>query len=534
MSDTNGTAPTNRIHDARSQDVPLTNVEVELVKDLVHNAYVSREAWMKQFLDPRRNYYDECGYPRPGTETDWDFYDLYRRDSVAARVVEVMPKESWQTQPEVYESEDDETTPFEDAWDELVQSLRGKESQFKGPEGNPVWHYLSLVDVLSGIGSYGVLLLGFDDAKTDDDLRNEVKRGGKRKLHSLRAFPSVFAEVTEWDSSPASPRRGMPLRYQITFNDPKDSQSGMTAPSTSTVTVHWTRIVHVCDRYHQAVSSEWSAAPRMRPVLNEILGDQKITMTSPEAFWRSCINLLMLETHPTMGGDVKVNPDRLKTMMERIFGGMDRFGTLIGMSAKSVAPTVNDPTAHHTVQLERIALKLGMPVRILKGSERGELASSQDDGAWNDRLKQRQTQHITPCIIIPFVDRLQEYGVLPPCGDEDGYSVYWPDLESSTKAEKADISLKRVQALAAAIGGNVQALTGETHLLTTVLGYEDREAESMLKEAAEVKEMQQEEELAKQEEMIDRGLQADPALQQQADIQTAQAKAEQAPKFPPE
>lgn len=516
MSGSNGT--TRRV--PFPDDQPWNDEEVSFLRswgaDLVTNAYLSREAFVSKMMDPRRNYYDECGYPRPGRETDQDFYDLYRRDSLAARVVEVFPKECWQVPPEVYETEDDEATEFETAFDETCKGLRGEFSWARGEAGtNPLWQYLQLADVLSGVGSYGVILLGFDDVKDDQGLRKPVKRAkyGGRKLLSVRAFTSVQAEIVRWDTDPTSPRRGMPEAYNVTFNDFRDTSGHVSAPGTQTVEVHWTRCVHVVDRYHQAVSSEWAGAPRLRPVLNEVLGDQKVCMTSPEAFWRACVNLLMIETHPTLGGDVKINESALKNMMERIMNGMERYGVLRGLTAKSVAPTVNDPKPHHDVQLERISIKTGIPLRILKGSERGELSSAQDSGEWNARCAHRNSTYTSPGIVFPVTDRLIWAGVLPEPG-EDGYSCWWPDRESSTRMEKATMGLTRVQALAAAVQGNVAALTGEHHLLTTVLGYEEREAESMIKEAEQYQQDVQEEELAAQEAAIDRGLAPDPALDQ--------------------
>jgi len=105
-----------------------------------------------------------------------------------------------------------------------------------------------------------------------------------------------------------------------------------------------------------------------------------------------------------------------------------------------MAPTVVDPTAQIAVQIEAICIKLGIPIRIFKGSERGELASSQDDAAWNDRLRLRQMYYITPRIVIPFIDRLIMLGVL---SEPVGYSVTWDDLESTTKADKARIPSTR-------------------------------------------------------------------------------------------
>jgi hypothetical protein len=152
----------------------------------------------------------------------------------------------------------------------------------------------------------------------------------------------------------------------------------------------------------------------MRPVLNRLLDLRKIYAGSAEGYWRAgCMPTTVLETIPQLGGDVKVDMQALKDMMEDVQNGLQKWYALMGMSAKTLAPTVVDPTAQVNVQTEAICIKIGCPIRVFKGSERGELASSQDDAAWNDRLRERQNNYLTPRLIVPLIDRLIAMGVLP-------------------------------------------------------------------------------------------------------------------------
>jgi len=97
---------------------------------MVLNAMMSRKDWLRSIGDPRRSIDDECGYPKSVTAPE--YYRHYDRDPICARVVQVLPKESWQVSPEVYEDEDsEEVTPFEEAWDQLGSSLLGEDSKYK-------------------------------------------------------------------------------------------------------------------------------------------------------------------------------------------------------------------------------------------------------------------------------------------------------------------------------------------------------------------------------------------------------------------
>src|SRR5215468_10326397 len=114
MSDTNGAPTVNGAPRFATPD------QLARFQELVDNALMARQEFFNKFLDPRRDINDECGYPRTGAITADNLKDLYDRNAIANRVVAVMPKETWQQSPTVYEDEDSENqTKFEEAWDEL-------------------------------------------------------------------------------------------------------------------------------------------------------------------------------------------------------------------------------------------------------------------------------------------------------------------------------------------------------------------------------------------------------------------------------
>jgi hypothetical protein len=142
-----------------SNGAPTFSPEVSArLGEAVVNATTLRAQLLQRMLDQRRNLEQECDYPE-GYVDPWFYKNLYDREAIATRVVEVWPKESWQVQPSVYEEEDaDKVTGFEEAWDALGQSLRGEDSWYAEEEGSQIWEYLLRADILSGIGQYGVLL----------------------------------------------------------------------------------------------------------------------------------------------------------------------------------------------------------------------------------------------------------------------------------------------------------------------------------------------------------------------------------------
>jgi Protein of unknown function (DUF1073) len=487
----------------------------------------SRLALFQKFFDPRRSIPDECGHPSSlSAITIEQYQDLYDLDPIAARVVECIVKESWQVNPMVFEKEAaKKVTPFELRLDHICKRLRGERSWFlPTDDSNPLWEWVRRGDEVSGIGSFGLVLLGFNDGlspstpvggvltineRPSEPLPIKGIKGGKvvnytpplrevqgddplarvgaevmpRKegvdLLSMRVFPESLVQIAQFETNHSSPRRGMPVRYTITLNDPRTFHGGGGLVDTSMLYVHWSRVVHLAD---DLGASEIFGRPRMQQVLPRLLDLRKIYGGDAEGYWKNVIARLFFETHPTLGGQVKIDSSALKDMMENMENGLQRWGYLMGMTAKTVAPTVVDPASHILIQIEAICIKLGIPKRVFMGSERGELASSQDDQAWNDRLKFRQNSYITPRIIVPLIDRLIAVGVLPE--PQEGYHVQWPDLTSQSDEDRARVLVQKAQAYATAISGDIFSVIPPMEFMTKFDNFTEEQAQACLEQAA--------------------------------------------------
>jgi hypothetical protein len=220
----------------------------------------------------------------------------------------------------------------------------------------------------------------------------------------------------------------------------------------------------------------------------------KLYSGSAEMYWRGAFPGLSLETHPQLGGEVTLDKDATKDMMEDYMNGLQRYLAMEGITAKSLAPQVVDPTPQIDTQIEAICIQIGVPKRIFTGSERGELASSQDAKSWAGRMKNRQETYLTPRIIVPFIDRLILLGILPI---PTGFSIEWPDMFSLSDDDKATIAAKRTEALAKYIMGDVQQIITPFDYLTRELGYSDDEAQEIIDTA--IAKMEEEEEALREE-----------------------------------
>jgi hypothetical protein len=472
---------------------------------LVANLMLQRAELMKSLLDTPRDVDSDCQYP-----TGWirpELYQLlYTREPIATRVVEVFPKECFQVSPSVYEDEDAGTvTPFEEAWDALGKQLRGEQSFYQEEESSVIWDFLLDADIKSGIGHYAAILLGLDDGAPLDqpvdliDATKPVKgsAGGSsaasRRLLFMQVYPETAVRINALETDTQNPRYGQPTEYEISMLDPLEFSSlglGVSLP-TNRATVHWSRVVHVSE-------SGVLHTPRQRPVLNRLLDTRKLYSSSAEMFWRGAFPGYAIKTQPQLGADVDLNRKELETEITNYSNSLQRFLILMGMDVTALAPQVSDPASQIDTQITAICIQLGIPKRIFMGSERGELASSQDDAAWNDRLKQRQLGVITPRIIIPVVDRLISLRVLPR--PAKGYRVSWPDLTSKSDEEKAGIATQRTQAVSVYVAGQLETTLAPMDFWTRIMGFTEDEAQSIIDNAEEVKAQKEKEQAAKDAE----------------------------------
>lgn len=457
------------------------------LNETVANIASSRQKFFDKFMDPRRSIEDECGFPvtnNIGIRTHYK--ELYDREGVATRVVQVMPDECWAVQPDIVEDEDPDTeTAFEAAFNEMSQGLRGQ-SWYKGNEGSPFWEVLRRADILSGIGFFGVILLGLDDgAELEEPVEGINDDGTKsgnsqRKLMYVRVFDQSLVEIAATEQNPENPRYGQPTIYTITLNDPTSQQITAGVP-TSTIQVHWTRIIHIADNVG---SNELYGDPRMRPVLNNLLSLRKLYAGSAEMYWRGAFPGLSFETQPQLAGEVEIDTTKLREAAEQYMNTLQRYIQTSGFNVKTLAPQVVDPSKQIEVQLDAICIKITIPKRIFVGSERGELASSQDSKSWNMRVANRQTTYVTPRIIVPVIDRLISIGVLPE--PTDGYTVIWSDLNALSEAEQAELASKRTDAMTKYVQAEVaENLMVQKDFLTRVMNFPDDVADAILEATME-------------------------------------------------
>ncbi len=473
---------------------------------IIGNMEASRSMMMGRFLNRGRSetIREECGWPTRGGVSLEQYKEEFDHNGLAARIVGILPEECWKSDPEVNETDDvDEETPWEEKWKDIV-------------EEHNLYSYMERVDVESRVGRFAVLLVGVDDglplsqpvgmsvAKAPNPSLIKVMPEPSKELNItyLRVFGEPQAKITKLDSDELSPRFGQPVEYSIDFTDPATfagAVSATTVGTTNTKIVHWSRVVHVVDG---KTSCEILGRPAQQRTWDRQLDITKIIGSDAQGFWTGAFPGLSIETTPESQGNVDVND--AKEQIDKYMNRLQRYLALDGLQANSLTTQVVDPIPHVDVQMDMISLSIGVPKRILLGSEVGELASTQDRETWDNRVLKRCNKHCTPAIVRPTVNLFMAIGVMPKLPK---YVVEWPPRNEPSDDDAAGTAMKWMQALNFYSAGDADLVVPPKEALIEFFGMSKEKADAFAK--AVDKHVAGEE--ADQARKIDAGLIPDPA-----------------------
>ncbi len=386
----------------------------------IKNAFTSlRQRSLNLLLGTDRNYNWECGYPNVVSPEQYrEFYDRW---GIATRAVQVWPEECWAVVPRILENEDQETSAFEQA----VIDLDIK---------HHIFAYMNKIDVLSGIGRYGVLFMGLNDGRSPD---KSVTGKAKKELLYLRVFDEMHASIATSEKRKTNRRFGQPTVYNV-------AMQGHEHGTLSKINIDWTRTVHIADNTE---TDSIFGVPRLQPLYNHVHDIRKIGGGGAEMFWKGGFPGLGITIDPNIDlENVRIDKDSMKDEIEKYSEGLKRYLLLTGATANTLNPNIASPKDHFEVMLKLVTIGLGVPQRIFLGSEAAKLASIQDKKTWQTRVAKRQELYLTPFIVRAIIDKFIEYGVLPePKGN---YKVSWPDLEDPSESDKVKTALARTNAIA--------------------------------------------------------------------------------------
>lgn len=372
-----------------------------------------------------RDLYESFGYSR--TVQPEELYALYLRNDIANRAVRAFPAATWRSMPIVSDGPRQKpgTALQETAFSAAV-------SEFF--DNHNILRAMERADRVSSIGRYGLFVMGFADGQTMD----KPLAPGAAKLMYLSAYSELSCKISQWDTDMASPRYGLPVLYTLQNHN---LEGTYTSPNRST-TVHYTRVMHLSEMLDQ---DDTFGIPRLLPVFNRVKDLEKVVGGSAETFWITANRGLAFWADKDATLD-EAEYARMEAKAQEFQNNQTRTLVGTGMTAQVLGSDDPDPGPNAQILLDLIAGALGIPKRILLGTERGELSSAQDENNWAARIDERRHNFAAPSILKPFIRKMIDTGNLPQPSNPKWW-VEWAPNASLTPQEQSTIATAKTSAL---------------------------------------------------------------------------------------
>lgn len=371
----------------------------------------------------RRNLYDVFGYMQDGKITYKHALGKYRRQDIAARVIDAMADALWTNPPEI--SANDEA--WNKAWKELLINKN-------------LWSTIGRADRMAGMCHYATLVFGFDKSSA---LAAPLQAIDGRKVLYIQPYSADAADIKTLVNDETSERFMLPEVYTVKPSFQNEGPKKNSVFSRRTVTsfdVHASRVLHLAEN---PLTDEVFGNPRIERVFNLLDDILKVAGGSAETFWLIANRGLQVDVDKEMDMTPEDEAD-LNEEVEEYIHQLRRFIRTRGVKINNLGSDSPSPKDTFEMLISLLSGATGIPKRILLGSEAGQLASEQDRANWADRIDERRSNFGEPLVIWPLIRLLTNAGVLP---SRDGLeiTIKWPDAFKLSPLERGQTSAQRAR-----------------------------------------------------------------------------------------
>ena len=370
------------------------------------------------FQNAKHDHNKDFGYP---DHVDFDAaYQRYLRNGIAFAGIEQTILKTWQDNPELWENKDAKETYGESEIRQKFDDLR-------------LWQKLAEADRRSMVGGYSGLILRYADDKRFLEPVDTVPGGLDGLVDVIPAWAGQLT-VSSWDTDEMSPTYGEPTMFG--FNESAVGDNSDRQAKNRSFELHPDRVL--------IWSKDGTIHNRsmLEPGFNNLIDMEKISGAGGEGFWKNAKSAPIMETDADvsiadmakgMGVGVDEMADKMNEQVEDFNKGFDAMLMLQGMKAKTLGVTLPQPEEFFNVALQGFAASIGIPLKVLVGSQSGERASTEDADEWSRTNMARRTNTVRPTIMA-LVKKLETVRVLP---EQDWY-IYWSDLTEASVGLKID------------------------------------------------------------------------------------------------
>lgn len=348
-----------------------------------------------------------------------DFYQIYKNNPVSGAIIDILTRQTWKKRPRL----NTEQEASRDVINTLLKTLKA-------------YPVLEDADRDALLGEFSVVVLGLPGNTEEPIERSSV-------IAWVQSYSQAQATITEYYTDEDDPNFGKPKYYSIT---------GRMGEKTVIKKYHASRCIHL------SRSTKVKTTPYLTSLFNTTKDVLKTAGSGSEAVFRAACYILtaqansdspLLETADSYDALEKVgrkDQPLVTTLISSMKSALQRgFGVVFGQGVdfkkiQSSPIATKDP---FDTGLSILALKSGIPKRILMGNEAGELASTQDRNTLNDTIQTRQENYIVPKLLNEFVQKLIDIRFIRPFD----YSWEFDVLTEPTEKEKAEATKAKSETL---------------------------------------------------------------------------------------
>lgn len=382
------------------------------------------------FPGGKHNHYADFGYPEALTFKH--LYDMFLRNGIAHAGVDKTVLKTWQDAPFLLDHERDGSEGADKDETALEKAIRDRFGDLR------LWQNLAEADRRSLVGGYAGIVLRFADSRRFSEPVDRVPGGLDGLVEIIPAWAGQLT-VSDWDLDETSETYGQPKMFQFNEANVQTGKQGNRA-----LVIHPDRVVI------WSTDGTVNSASLLEPGYNDLMTLEKISGAGGEGFWKNAKSAPVLEVDKeariedmakAMGVPVAEIADKMNDQVEDWQKGFDKLLMLQGIQAKTLGVTLPSPEHFWAAPLQAFAASIGIPLKVLVGSQTGERASTEDSEEWAQTIMSRRANVVVPNIKL-LVQRLERVGVLP----EKDWFVDWTDLTEASMGEKIDRAVKMTTA----------------------------------------------------------------------------------------
>lgn len=458
---------------------------VRNTSELLARATLMRRAGLQHEGD--RDLFDVLGY-----KDSIDFNDYlakYHRQDIAGVIVDKPPRTTWRDGVQVVEKNEEGEAVTPDEGDRDPTDFESEFQQLVESDGLELISRWKRGDQLSRIGRFGIIAVGTRDMNSLEQPLEDDSLSGIDDILYLKPFHEGSIDIEDWVEDETQERFGRPLMYEI--NEKPDNMGATQDVFVIEDTkVHHSRVIHLTEF---KTTSEVFGRPVLQRVYNLLDDLIKVVGGSAEMAWLGAKSGMHFDIDPDFDGTV--DEDELTEKAQEWANYLRRWIITQGVDVESLDSQDLDPTGKVDVAVGFISAVTGIPKRVLTGSERGDLASTQDQQNYFGTIGERRTSHVEPHIIRPTLDMLIRAGAMSE--PENGYAVKWPSLFELSDQEKAEIMETKAAAISDLSAGSPSVLYTDGELREVTEHPEQRPDQQQQENFKQQEDRDLEEEIAK-------------------------------------